>query len=166
MLTYRQDGEKEGKIMLYDVEIKNWNERIPDDGIWDSDAFPEPFETATEEEAIHYAIDCYMEEDDWYPADCDPETVEIKDNCINYINHDGDKCAIVFRAKKLRGNQIRAWRKIRKMDQKVLAEYSDVTPQKLCLYEGMEDIGGVTVATLQKIARALNVTVDDLIAPD
>ena len=82
----------------YLVEMSTWNEREPDNGIWQSEAFPDLTEAETEEEAISLCIDYIMEGLDWSTVDCDPESIERKSNRIEYRNSNGDRCGYSFRA--------------------------------------------------------------------
>ena len=64
--------------MLYNVEIHEWNESTPDNGIWQGDIFPDLTEANSEAEAIRQCIDYYMEEADWSTTDHDPDSIEVK----------------------------------------------------------------------------------------
>lgn len=118
--------------MLYNVEIHEWNENTPDNGIWQGDIFPDLTEANSEAEAIRLCIDYYMEEADWSTTDHDPDSVEVKADSIEYIDSNGDHCAILFRAERTMTNNLRALRKKAGMTQQELAEISTHTPHTGC----------------------------------
>ena len=117
--------------MLYRVEIHNWNENIPDDGIWDSGFFPDLTEANSEEEAIKLCIGYYLEEVDWSTIDHDPDSVEVKLDCIEYVNGDGYRCAVLFRAERMIVNNLKALRTKAGMTQQQLAEKTGIKVQKI-----------------------------------
>lgn len=82
----------------YLVEINEWNESTPDNGIWQGDIFPDLTEANSETEAISLCVDYYMEEADWSTTDYDPDSITVKADCIEYVDGDGNRCAILFRA--------------------------------------------------------------------
>lgn len=149
--------------MLYRVEIHEWNENIPDDGIWDSSFFPDLTEANSEEEAIKLCIDYYMEEADWSQVDHDPESVEVKSDCIEYINSDGYRCAVLFRAERTIVNNLKALRIKAGMTQRDLADKTGIKVQKISLYECTDDLKNITLWNILRIAEALNCTVEDIV---
>lgn len=149
--------------MLYRVEIHEWNENEPDNGIWDSGFFPDLTEANSEEEAIKLCIDYYMEEADWSMVDHDPESIEIKPDCIEYVNRDGYRCAFVFRAERAMVNNLKALRKKAGMTQQELSDKSGVAQQKIATYENTDDLRNITLWNALRIAEALNCTVEDIV---
>ena len=149
--------------MLYRVEIHNWNENIPDDGIWDSGFFPDLTEANSETEAISLCIDYYMEEADWSAIDHEPDSIEVKPDCIEYINGDGYRCAIVFRAERTMVNNLKALRKKAGMTQNELSAKSGVAQQKIATYENTDDLKNITLWNILRIAEALGCTVEDIV---
>ena len=149
--------------MLYLVEIHEWNEREPDNGIWQGDIFPDLTEANSEEEAISLCIDYYMEEADWSGIDHDPDSIEVKPDCIEYIDGNGDHCAILFRAERKMVNNLRALRKKAEMTQQELAEKTGLTFQKISAYENTDDLKNITLWNALRIAEALHCTVEDIV---
>ena len=149
--------------MLYLVEIHEWNEREPDNGIWQGDIFPDLTEANSEAEAIKLCIDYYMEEADWSTADHDPDSVEVKADSIEYINGNGERCAILFRATRTIVNNLRALRKRAGMTQQDLAEKTGLTYQKISTYENTDDLRNITLWNALRISEALGVTVEDIV---
>lgn len=149
--------------MLYLVEIHEWNEREPDNGIWQSDIFPDLTEANSEEEAIKLCIDYYMEEADWSTTDHDPDSIEVKADSIEYVDGNGDRCAILFRAERTMVNNLRALRKKAGMTQQELAEKTGLTFQKISTYENTDDLRNITLWNALRIAESLGVTVEDIV---
>ena len=149
--------------MLYLVEIHEYNEREPDNGIWQGDIFPDLTEANSEAEAIKLCIDYYMEETDWSTTDHDPDSVEVKADSIEYTDSNGDHCAILFRAERTMTNNLRALRKKAGMTQQELADKAGITQPKLALYENTDDIRNITLWNILRIAEALGVTVEDIV---
>lgn len=149
--------------MLYLVEIHEWNEREPDNGIWQGDIFPDLTEANSEAEAIKLCIDYYMEEADWSTTDHDPDSIEVKSDSIEYIDGNGDRCEIQFRAERTIVNNLRALRKKAGMTQQELADKAGITQPKLALYENTDDIRNITLWNILRIAEALGVTVEDIV---
>ena len=149
--------------MLYLVEIHEWNEREPDNGIWQSEMFPDLTEADSEEEAIKLCIDYYMEEADWSTTDHDPDSIEVKSDSIEYTDSNGDRCAILFRAERTMVNNLRVLRKKSGLTQQELADKAGITQPKLALYENTDDIRNITLWNILRIAEALGVTVEDIV---
>lgn len=149
--------------MLYLVEIHEWNEREPDNGIWQGDIFPDLTEANSEAEAIKLCIDYYMEEADWSTTDHDPDSIEVKSDSIEYIDGNGGRCEIQFRAERTIVNNLRALRKKAGMTQQELADKAGITQPKLALYENTDDIRNITLWNILRIAEALGVTVEDIV---
>lgn len=149
--------------MLYLVEIHEYNEREPDNGIWQGDIFPDLTEANSEAEAIRQCIDYYMEEVDWSTTDHDPDSIEVKADSIEYNDGNGDRCAILFRAERKMVNNLRAIRKKAGMTQQELADKAGITQPKLALYENTDDIRNITLWNILRIAEALGVTVEDIV---
>ena len=149
--------------MLYLVEIHEYNEREPDNGIWQGDIFPDLTEANSEAEAIRQCIDYYMEEADWSATDHDPDSVEVKADSIEYIDGNGDRCAILFRAERTMVNNLRVLRKKSGLTQQELADKAGITQPKLALYENTDDIRNITLWNILRIAEALGVTVEDIV---
>ena len=149
--------------MLYLVEIHEYNEREPDNGIWQGDIFPDLTEANSEAEAIRQCIDYYMEEADWSATDHDPDSVEVKTDSIEYIDGNGDRCAILFRAERTMTNNLRALRKKAGMTQQELAEKTGLTFQKISTYENTDDLKNITLWNALRIAEALNCTIEDIV---
>ena len=149
--------------MLYRVEIHNWNENIPDDGIWDSGFFPDLTEANSEAEAISLCIDYYTEEADWSAIDHEPDSIEVKPDCIEYVNGDGYRCAVVFRAERMIVNNLKALRTKAGMTQQQLAEKTGIKVQKISWYENTDDLKNITLWNILRIAEALNCTVEDIV---
>lgn len=148
--------------MLYNVEIHEWNENTPDNGIWQGDIFPDLTEANSEAEAIRQCIDYYMEEADWSTTDHDPDSIEVKADSIEYIDGNGDRCAILFRAERKMVNNLRAIRKKAGMTQQELAEKTGLTFQKISTYENTDDLKNITLWNALRIAEALGVTIEDI----
>ncbi len=148
--------------MLYNVEIHEWNESTPDNGIWQGDIFPDLTEANSEAEAIRQCIDYYMEEADWSTTDHDPDSIEVKADSIEYIDGNGDRCAILFRAERKMVNNLRAIRKKAGMTQQELAEKTGLTFQKISTYENTDDLKNITLWNALRIAEALGVTIEDI----
>lgn len=149
--------------MLYNVEIHEWNESTPDNGIWQGDIFPDLTEADSEAEAIRLCIDYYMEEADWSTTDHAPDSVEVKADSIEYIDSNGDRCAILFRAERTMTNNLRALRKKAGMTQQELAEKTGLTFQKISTYENTDDLKNITLWNALRIAEALNCTIEDIV---
>ena len=149
--------------MLYLVEIHEWNEREPDNGIWQGDIFPDLTEANSEAEAIKLCIDYYMEEADWSTTDHDPDSIEVKADSIEYTDINGDRCAILFRAERTMVNNLRVLRKKSGLTQQELADKAGITQPKLALYENTDDIRNITLWNILRIAEALGVTVEDIV---
>ena len=149
--------------MLYLVEIHEWNEREPDNGIWQGDIFPDLTEANSEAEAIKLCIDYYMEEADWSTTDHDPDSIEVTADSIEYINGNGDRCAILFRAERKIVNNLKALRKSAGMTQQELAEKTGLTFQKISTYENTDDLKNITLWNALRIAEALNCTIEDIV---
>lgn len=149
--------------MLYLVEIHEWNEREPDNGIWQGDIFPDLTEANSEAEAIKLCIDYYMEEADWSTTDHDPDSIEVKADSIEYTDSNGDRCAILFRAERTMVNNLRVLRKKSGLTQQELADKAGITQPKLALYENTDDIRNITLWNILRIAEALGVTVEDIV---
>lgn len=149
--------------MLYLVEIHEYNEREPDNGIWQGDIFPDLTEANSEAEAIKLCIDYYMEETDWSTTDHDPDSVEVKADSIEYTDSNGDHCAILFRAERTMTNNLRALRKKARMTQQELADKAGITQPKLALYENTDDLKNITLWNALRIAEALNCTIEDIV---
>lgn len=80
--------QKEAKI--YKVEFHNWNEVIPDDGIWMSDDMK--YFVDSEKDALQAAMaNCYYSIDGHEP-ECDYDNHEVR-----YIDDNGNRCAVMFR---------------------------------------------------------------------
>lgn len=148
--------------MLYNVEIHEWNESTPDNGIWQGDIFPDLTEANSEAEAIRICIDYYMEEADWSTTDHDPDSIEVKADSIEYIDGNGDRCAILFRAERKMVNNLRAIRKKAGMTQQELADKTGLTYQKISMYENTDDLRNITLWNALRIAEALGVTIEDI----
>ena len=138
--------------MLYLVEIHEYNDREPDNGIWQGDIFPDLTEANSEAEAIKRCIDYYMEETDWSTTDHDPDSVEVKADSIEYTDSNGDHCAILFRAERTMANNLRALRKKAGMTQQELADKAGITQPKLALYENTDDLKNITLWNALRIA--------------
>lgn len=149
--------------MLYNVEIHEWNESTPDNGIWQGDIFPDLTEADSEAEAIRLCIDYYMEEADWSTTDHDPDSIEVKADSIEYIDSNGDHCAILFRAERTMTNNLRAIRKKAGMTQQELADKTGLTFQKISTYENTDDLKNITLWNALRIAEALNCTIEDIV---
>lgn len=149
--------------MLYLVEIHEWNEREPDNGIWQSEMFPDLTEADSEEEAIKLCVDYVMEESDWSQIDHDPDTLKAHADYIEYVNSNGDRCEIQFRAERTIVNNLKALRKKAGMTQQELADKAGITQPKLALYENTDDIRNITLWNILRIAEALGVTVEDIV---
>ena len=149
--------------MLYRVEIHEWNENEPDSGIWDSGFFPDLTEANSEAEAIRQCIDYYMEEADWSTTDHDPESIEVKADCIEYVNGDGYRCAVMFRAERTIVNNLKALRTKAGMTQQQLAKKTGIKVQKISWYENTDDLKNITLWNILRIAEALNCTVEDIV---
>lgn len=149
--------------MLYNVEIHEWNENTPDNGIWQGDIFPDLTEANSEAEAIRQCIDYYMEEADWSTTDHDPDSIEVKADSIEYVDGNGDHCAILFRAERTMTNNLRALRKKAGMTQQELAEKTGLTFQKISTYENTDDLRNITLWNALRIAEALNCTIEDIV---
>lgn len=149
--------------MLYLVEIHEYNEREPDNGIWQGDIFPDLTEANSEAEAIRLCIDYYMEEADWSTTDHDPDSVEVKADSIEYIDGNGDRCAILFRAERTMVNNLRALRKRAGMTQQELADRTGLTYQKISTYETMDDLKNITLWNALRIAEALHCAIEDIV---
>ena len=149
--------------MLYLVEIHEYNEREPDNGIWQGDIFPDLTEANSEAEAIKLCIDYYMEETDWSTTDHDPDSVEVKADSIEYTDSNGDHCAILFRAERTMTNNLRALRKKAGMTQQELADKAGITQPKLALYENTDDLKNITLWNALRIAEALHCTIGDIV---
>lgn len=149
--------------MLYNVEIHEWNESTPDNDIWQGDIFPDLTEANSEAEAIRQCIDYYMEEVDWSTTDHDPDSVEVKADSIEYIDSNGDHCAILFRAERTMTNNLRSLRKKAGMTQQELAEKTGLTFQKISTYENTDDLKNITLWNALRIAEALNCTIEDIV---
>ena len=149
--------------MLYLVEIHEYNEREPDNGIWQGDIFPDLTEANSEAEAIKLCIDYYMEETDWSTTDHAPDSVEVKADSIEYTDSNGDHCAILFRAERTMTNNLRALRKKAGMTQQELAEKTGLTYQKISTYENTDDLRNITLWNALRIAEALNCTIEDIV---
>ena len=149
--------------MLYLVEIHEYNEREPDNGIWQGDIFPDLTEANSEAEAIKLCIDYYMEETDWSTTDHDPDSVEVKADSIEYTDSNGDHCAILFRAERTMTNNLRALRKKAGMTQQELADKAGITQPKLALYENTDDLKNITLWNALRIAEALHCTIEDIV---
>lgn len=80
----------------YNVEIKDWHEAEPDNGIWDGDCFQDPVESETEEEAIEIAMDCYVDDSNLYDEHEDL-SVDYETGCITWTEEEY-KVGIIFRA--------------------------------------------------------------------
>lgn len=82
---------KEG-VKIYRVEFHNWNEVIPDDGIWMSDDME--YFVDSEKDALQTAMaNCYYSIDGHEP-ECDYDNHEVR-----YIDDNGNRCAVMFRVK-------------------------------------------------------------------
>ena len=149
--------------MLYLVEIHEYNEREPDNGIWQGDIFPDLTEANSEVEAIKLCIDYYMEETDWSTTDHYPDSVEVKADSIEYTDSNGDHCAILFRAERTMTNNLRALRKKAGMTQQELADKAGITQPKLALYENTDDLKNITLWNALRIAEALHCTIEDIV---
>ena len=149
--------------MLYLVEIHEWNEREPDNGIWQSEMFPDLTEANSEAEAINLCVDYVMEESDWSQVDHDPDSIEVKADSIEYIDGNGDRCAILFRAERKMVNNLRAIRKKAGMTQQELAAKTGLTFQKISTYENTDDLRNITLWNALRIAEALNCTIEDIV---
>ena len=149
--------------MLYLVEIHEWNEREPDNGIWQSEMFPDLTEADSEEEAIKLCVDYVMEESDWAQIDHDPDTLKAHADYIEYVNSNGDRCEIQFRAERTIVNNLRALRKRAGMTQQELADKAGITQPKLALYENTDDLKNITLWNALRIAEALNCTIEDIV---
>ena len=149
--------------MLYLVEIHEWNEREPDNGIWQGDIFPDLTEANSEAEAIRQCIDYYMEEADWSATDHDPDSIEVKADSIEYVDGNGDRCSILFRAERKIVNNLRVIRKKAGMTQQELAEKTGLTFQKISTYENTDDLKNITLWNALRIAEALNCTIEDIV---
>ena len=149
--------------MLYLLQIHEWNEREPDNGIWQGDIFPDLTEANSEAEAIKLCIDYYMEEADWSTTDHDPDSIEVKADSIEYTDSNGDRCAILFRAERTMVNNLRVLRKKSGLTQQELADKAGITQPKLALYENTDDIRNITLWNTLRIAEALGVTVEDIV---
>ena len=149
--------------MLYLVEIHEWNEREPDNGIWQGDIFPDLTEANSEAEAIKLCIDYYMEEADWSTTDHDPDSIEVKSDSIEYIDGNGDRCEIQFRAERTIVNNLKALRKKAGMTQQELADKAGITQPKLAMYENTDDLKNITLWNALRIAEALNCTIEDIV---
>ena len=149
--------------MLYNVEIHEWNENTPDNGIWQGDIFPDLTEANSEAEAIRQCIDYYMEEADWSTTDHDPDSIEVKADSIEYVDGNGDHCAILFRAERTMTNNLRAIRKKAGMTQQELADKTGLTFQKISTYENTDDLKNITLWNALRIAEALNCTIEDIV---
>lgn len=148
--------------MLYNVEIHEWNESTPDDGIWQGDIFPDLTEADSEAEAIRLCIDYYMEEADWSTTDHDPDSVTVKADCIEYVDGNGNRCEIQFRAERTIVNNLKALRKKAGMTQQELADKTGLTFQKISMYENTDDLRNITLWNALRIAEALGVTIEDI----
>lgn len=82
----------------YIVEIHEWSENTPDNGIWQGDIFPDPITADNEAEAVKIGVDCYMDIADWTTTDHDPDSIAVKTDCIEYVDSNGNRCEIQFRA--------------------------------------------------------------------
>ena len=151
------------RFMLYKAEVHHWNENIPDDGIWDGGYFPDLTEANSEEEAISLCIEYFMEEADWSGIDHDPDSIEVKPDCIEYINGDGYRCAVVFRAERIIVNNLCVLRRKSGMTQKDLADRTGIKVQKISWYECTDDLRNITLWNALRIAEALNCTVEDIV---
>lgn len=149
--------------MLYLVEIHEYNEREPDNGIWQSEMFPDLTEANSEAEAIKLCIDYYMEEADWSTTDHDPDSIEVKADSIEYTDGNGDHCAIHFRAERTMVNNLKALRKKAGMTQQELADKAGITQPKLALYENTDDLKNITLWNALRISEALNCTIEDIV---
>ena len=149
--------------MLYLVEIHEWNEREPDNGIWQGDIFPDLTEANSEAEAIKLCIDYYMEEADWSTTDHDPDSIEVKSDSIEYIDGNGDRCEIQFRAERTIVNNLKALRNKAGMTQQELADKAGITQPKLAMYENTDDLKNITLWNALRIAEALNCTIEDIV---
>lgn len=148
--------------MLYNVEIHEWNESTPDNGIWQGDIFPDLTEANSEAEAIRICIDYYMEEADWSTTDHDPDSVTVKTDCIEYVDSNGNRCEIQFRAERTIANNLKTLRKKAGMTQQELADKTGLTYQKISMYENTDDLRNVTLWNALRIAEALGVTIEDI----
>lgn len=149
--------------MLYLVEIHEWNEREPDNGIWQSEMFPDLTEANSEAEAINLCVDYVMEESDWSQVDHDPDSIEVKADSIEYIDGNGDRCEIQFRAKRTIVNNLKALRNRAGMTQQELSDKSGVAQQKIATYENTDDLKNITLWNALRIAEALNCTIEDIV---
>ena len=149
--------------MLYLVEIHDWSENKPDNGIWQGDIFPDLTEANSEDEAIRQCIDYYMEEADWSTTDHDPDSIEVKADSIEYIDGNGDRCAIIFRAERTIVNNLKTLRKKAGMTQQELSDKSGVAQQKIATYENTDDLRNITLWNALRISEALNCTIEDIV---
>lgn len=90
----------------YIVEIHEWSENTPDNGICQGDIFPDPIEADNEAETVKIGVDCYIGIADWSTTDHDSNSITVKADCIEYVNGDGNRCAIQFRATKAEENDV------------------------------------------------------------
>lgn len=149
--------------MLYLVEIHEWNEREPDNGIWQSEMFPDLTEANSEAEAIKLCVDYVMEESDWSQVDHDPDTLEAHADYIEYVNSNGDRCEIQFRAKRTIVNNLKSLRNRAGMTQQELSDKSGVAQQKIATYENTDDLRNITLWNALRIAEALHCTIEDIV---
>lgn len=96
------------KVMKnYKVNVKSWNEAIPDNNIWDSDTFPDYIEAESREEALYdamgYIMDCIDENNGKWIIDPEEEReyqepceINLDGESIDYTNEDGYRCSILF----------------------------------------------------------------------
>ena len=86
--------------MKYNIAISTEKANTPSNNIWDRDAFPEPIEAETEQEAIEIAIDYTMDSGDWELVDTDRENVsaDYENKWITYTDNNENEYTIFFRA--------------------------------------------------------------------
>ena len=84
----------------YNVEISTEKANTITNNIWDGDAFPDPIEAESENEAIEMAIAYIMDNSNWELVDTDRENVSVDyQNCwITYTDNNDDEYTIFFRA--------------------------------------------------------------------
>jgi hypothetical protein len=90
------------KEKMFCVEMHEWNERIPDNGIWMSDAFDGGIEAESEEEALSLALE-FTYDDGSYWTDEEQKNLIITDDigchCIKWTDENGDWVGYTMRAR-------------------------------------------------------------------
>jgi hypothetical protein len=84
----------------YRVEIHQWNEVVPDDGLWYGENFPDGVDAESTDEAFSLVLAWWHEQSEGHEGEFESEIIDEEGRRrIEWRNENDDRCAIEFRIK-------------------------------------------------------------------